>query len=422
MLLVLLVLGIGDNLPGFALSDHGGPEKVVRHINCSGTGVTCTSSSTYGTITVEGGGAASTATALAADPSDCSAGQYAYAIAASGDLTCSAVDYSQLTGNPVPTSPAGSIPQVQFNIDGGSFGGVSKVTSPDSTHIAFVTETSLVNGPAANLIPFAFSDNGGPPAALWEVDATTGTASPVGHRGGPIAFRGAAGPTTITTCQYPESHGGATMVNWGATTSLSLTSATGANWDAGTQLGRSRHVSLLSGAGGNTSSSAYQTRATAWLPAGFVFTSRQWFSCGGSSSCRVFVGVAGCVGACAALVQNAEYSRGVNNSAYIGADGPEANLHACGKDLDAGAAQCVDLGGSFPKGAGGYEIWLWAAPNSTTVNYYVTRIDGNAAVASGVINGPTISTQLAWHADLDNTDAGRNVQLDFEGMCAWYLQ
>lgn len=44
--------------------------------------------------------AATTATALAANPTDCSAGQYANAIAANGDLTCAQVAYSQVTGTP----------------------------------------------------------------------------------------------------------------------------------------------------------------------------------------------------------------------------------------------------------------------------------------------------------------------------------
>lgn len=43
-------------------------------------------------------GNASTATALAANPTDCTSGQYANAIAANGNLTCSAVSTSQLSG------------------------------------------------------------------------------------------------------------------------------------------------------------------------------------------------------------------------------------------------------------------------------------------------------------------------------------
>lgn len=50
------------------------------------------------------GGNAATATALAANPADCSSGQYATTIAASGALTCAQVNYSELTGT-VPNAP-----------------------------------------------------------------------------------------------------------------------------------------------------------------------------------------------------------------------------------------------------------------------------------------------------------------------------
>jgi len=57
---------------------------------------------TSGTGTI----AATTATALAANPTDCSANQYATTIAANGNLTCAQVDYSQLTGTPSTFAPA----------------------------------------------------------------------------------------------------------------------------------------------------------------------------------------------------------------------------------------------------------------------------------------------------------------------------
>lgn len=49
-------------------------------------------------------GNAATATALAANPADCSAGQYATTIAANGALTCAQVNYSELTGT-IPNAP-----------------------------------------------------------------------------------------------------------------------------------------------------------------------------------------------------------------------------------------------------------------------------------------------------------------------------
>lgn len=45
-------------------------------------------------------GNAATATALAANPTDCSAGQYATTIAANGNLTCAQVSYSQVGSAP----------------------------------------------------------------------------------------------------------------------------------------------------------------------------------------------------------------------------------------------------------------------------------------------------------------------------------
>lgn len=65
--------------------------------NTTGTGVL--SIAAAGTDYVVPSGNVATATALAADPTDCSANQYANAIAANGNLTCSQVSFSQLSGS-----------------------------------------------------------------------------------------------------------------------------------------------------------------------------------------------------------------------------------------------------------------------------------------------------------------------------------
>ncbi len=61
-----------------------------------------------GPVTGNVTGNASTATALAANPSDCSAGQYANAIAASGNLTCSAIASSDLSAVVLGTTNGGT--------------------------------------------------------------------------------------------------------------------------------------------------------------------------------------------------------------------------------------------------------------------------------------------------------------------------
>ena len=55
---------------------------------------------TFASVTAPLTGNASTATALASTPAQCSSGQYSTGIAASGNANCSQVDYSQLSGTP----------------------------------------------------------------------------------------------------------------------------------------------------------------------------------------------------------------------------------------------------------------------------------------------------------------------------------
>jgi hypothetical protein len=62
-----------------------------------------------GTIAAALTGNASTSSALAANPADCSAGQYATTIAANGDLTCAQVATSQLSGTVTNAQLSGSI-------------------------------------------------------------------------------------------------------------------------------------------------------------------------------------------------------------------------------------------------------------------------------------------------------------------------
>ena len=123
---------------------------------------TVTAPSFVGSLT----GNASTATALAANPTDCSAGQYASAIAANGNLTCSAVGGTQLTGV-VPVANGGTNSSITLNNNrvmqssGGAVVEAAAITASralvsDSNGIptqsvTTATELSYVNGATSNL-------------------------------------------------------------------------------------------------------------------------------------------------------------------------------------------------------------------------------------------------------------------------------
>jgi hypothetical protein len=82
--------------------------RAVNAISCATCAVTSGSYADPAWITSLAGskvsgaitGNAATATALAANPADCTSGQYATTIAANGDLTCAAVAYAQVSGTP----------------------------------------------------------------------------------------------------------------------------------------------------------------------------------------------------------------------------------------------------------------------------------------------------------------------------------
>ena len=99
----------GQNLYGctatntWTLQAGGGGGSSAFNAITSGTNTTAAMVlGTGGSLSTTGSGtiAATTAAALAANPTDCSSGQYANAIAASGNLTCAQIAYSQLSGTP----------------------------------------------------------------------------------------------------------------------------------------------------------------------------------------------------------------------------------------------------------------------------------------------------------------------------------
>jgi len=135
-----------------------------------------TSGDLPGTISANTSGNAATATALAANPTDCSAGQYATTIAASGNLTCSAVDFSQLAtaSNTTATLTVGSGGTITT-----SGTGVNNANQYKGATIPRMINATFDGGGSAlstgkvfyTIVPFACT------IAAWNITVDTGTAT-----------------------------------------------------------------------------------------------------------------------------------------------------------------------------------------------------------------------------------------------------
>lgn len=104
-----------------------------------------------GDVTGNVTGNADTATALAANPTDCSSNQYANAIAANGDLTCAQPNVGNMTGT-LPVANGGT------GITSGTSGGILGYTANGTlASSSALTANQLVKGGGAGATPSTFS-------------------------------------------------------------------------------------------------------------------------------------------------------------------------------------------------------------------------------------------------------------------------
>jgi len=400
--------------------------------------------------------AVASATALAANPTDCSAGQYANAIAASGNLSCGQVAYSELSGAPSNTittvrdegSPltarssinftgsgvacaddaansrtnctisklaGGTTGQVQFN-NGGNLDGINNILTDGVDLIVGSQDTD----PAAHSSTIkVFARRNGAivlPKFLKAIDAQHQLSYAMG-------FPFTSAIMARYGCSLPVGFNNSTISHWGlgnnSTAGTTGLAATGQSW-ANTTLGRTIRVRYAATSGANAYVRVFQNAQGMWRgdvsgAGGFFWWAS--FAIGTSNStARVFAGLRASTSVMSSGTGDPSAD---TNMIGFAVDSANTNLSICSND-SSGTATCNSLGASYPAKTVGalYTIYLWAPPNSSSVSYGIQRHD-SANSTTGTISSdlPATTQPLGW--ELYN-NAGSNAAaptIDFAGQC-----
>lgn len=380
LLLVVLATPPPPSAAYVQIQNQGVAQGYARVVNCSGSGVTCT-------------------------------------VDANNNATFA------ITSSGASTLPGGSVPQLQFNADGGAFGGVSNITS-DGVHEIRASEVTP-SAPAAGSLQFDYAPAVGWPQAPTRIDAFMGLPISEGMYRSAILSTFGTKANWLAQCHIHDGWGiTAVAVHSGefATLSTQASSNPLLGWDAGSFLSRQRRSSYQSGTGPVAFASIFSPNFTSWRgtsagAGGFILWTRFGIESNLLSQ-YTFVGMAGQTGNFGTFPSN------IGNTMYIGADNGQSTLHVCSSGTTP-PATCTDLGASFPATTIGatYDVWLAAAPNASSFGYYLERLDSAASTWGTVSSSlPDRTAQLAWHTSMGTgIDAGssNSVRVDFGGMCLW---
>lgn len=166
-------------------------------------------------------GNADTATALAANPTDCSSGQYANAIAASGNLTCAQVAYSQVSGTPTVPTVSGTSPQIAYFSAPATLNSDSSFSIDAANDVVYALYHSIGNGGYGTIWSNPNTTDGDQPISTQNIleivnDPALGTGHPhLGLKGyGNSGTTGAYGPQ-ITGMRYKGTQASPTAIDSG---------------------------------------------------------------------------------------------------------------------------------------------------------------------------------------------------------------
>lgn len=318
------------------------------------------------------------------------------------------------------TPPGGTAKQVQYNADGGAFGGTSYVQT-DGAHLLRAAETAHPAAPTGNFaLQYLYEQtDAGFPLQPIQIDNYMGLPVPYGLNGAAFSEYGAV-VNWNWGCAVPDGWTQTATVQWGSMVAPSGT-GTGSSpaWDATSLIGRLKELKNVSSASTNSTCGQRAQRFLFWRgntagAGGFLFWMRFELD-KTQATIRVFAGVLNSL----ALIGAAVDPNSVSDTIYVGANAGDANLSICSND-NSGSATCNTLGNSFPAQTDGafYDLWLAGSPNGGSVGWYVERLD-SPAVASGTLTSdlPRNSVQLSWQLWVNTGSTATTVQSGWLGSC-----
>lgn len=331
-------------------------------------------------------------------------------------------------GSSSSTSPASPNLSVQFN-NAGAFGGANEVMI-DGGHLALVGQTTTPAAPTGNVWqPYVFKFTTTQPSIPEGIDSYWGRPMPTGLIG---AYFNKLGTTYgwEVTCTITDgfNNTGTTTIGQAGGGTITAGAAAAKAWSSADLYGRTRFetssLTLTAGQKVTRLLNALQCwRGNTAGAGGFMFFTRINMDTvntgGGRTSQQSFFGLINRTTILTAAAEPSSFA----DSVYVGNDSFQTTLRICSND-NAGSATCSDLGSNFPVQTGAfYDVWLSAAPNSSTIEYAVQRLD-SVFTATGSLSAdlPRNTVQLTWQDTMGTGSDGGALVFGFSQSClAWGL-
>jgi len=323
--------------------------------------------------------------------------------------------FGNVTGK-VPPSDCTASQAIGIYDDGGSIG-INCLSSMSSTS---TTTTTTPSTPAAGSVTsYYLGFDGGFPAIPFTVDGVFGIGIPVGAIGSFFTNFGTAS-NWFTSCHRLGNFNSTVIHSYNGPAPLQNGGGTGMVWATTNFTTRNMRFENSAGAGINISAGIRQAIDVAWMGdgagrGGWIFWTRVLINMSLAGQ-RFAVGLFDQT----SLLTSTTDPNTATDSVYFGCNSGDTNLSICSND-NIGTATCTTLGASYPCTTVGafYDFWLAAAPNASSVSYFIERLDSAASTGASVTGDlPRNVVQLSWQNWINTGPTTSGVaRIQFTGAC-----